>query len=156
MPGRRKILILMLVVVILLSVVVVPAMARGKLPDGVRFNLRSGRPTTHEAGEPFHIQHGWLLRPPEDKALGKWTFALWVDGKPRQVDWKDFTANQSQEGQIELTRLWVFNFADGLPAGTHTFKGTWYAPCYEVEDDCRWPFKKVAKETFELVVTFTE
>jgi hypothetical protein len=81
-------------------------------------------PATFPANTPFHVNHGWGCDHPLTDCLNSGTrFELLVDGvdvpaaHDLEVDPQAQTASESD----------VSNFRFGLPAGTHTFEGLWYA-----------------------------
>ena len=113
---------------ILLSLIVVsmlaPAsVARADSPHvrlGERFNLFASSPIEYQAGQPFHFAHGWF----DDKAMGRFDFVLEVDGKVAQ---KSFVERSGSANGVLF--IWVYNFVDGLPAGSHIFTGHWMGQC---------------------------
>jgi hypothetical protein len=111
---------------------VAPANASPVQPVGQRINVFSGSPQTFPAGAPFHINHGWALgvtaHPEENGLFG---FSLAVDGVQRDADGvlrSTDPAPVTSYDYPELNRSWVFDFPDGM-TGTHTFTGSWTAPC---------------------------
>ena len=57
--------------------------------------------------------------------------------------------------------MWLYNFENGMPAGTYTFTGYWWAPCeWAVElglwfDACPTPNAQVPALIIDHTVTFT-
>jgi hypothetical protein len=122
MKTRLSVLILIAVLVL-----TVPVSAKEHEPIGGRINLLLGAPTVYDAGEPFHILHGWWLDPEWEHPIGLWSFELKVDGNPMEEDFVTRWADPASP--LILYRLWVYNFPDGMPEGTVTFTGHWYGPC---------------------------
>lgn len=144
----------LLIVMLLCSAI--PASASGdNEPVGVRLGLWN---STLEvtAGTPFNIRHGWV-QTSDDGAIGIFDFTLEVDGVLRSEDFKLFS-EEIGDPDI-LTRLWVYNFPDGM-TGTHTFTGHWYAPCQyaitalDYQGSCATPNEKVETNSRTLVVNF--
>jgi hypothetical protein len=78
------------------------------------------------AGAPFHYLLGWEL-PPGTDAVGKFSWALDVDGTPRAAD---FTFHGPSSVYANgVARAWYFNFPGGMNAGTHTFTAHGFTPC---------------------------
>ena len=124
--------LVVLVAVVATAVLALPA-AAGQEETGPRLVLFPAAPATFAADEPFHVMHGWGFIPPGVEgtapwlasAVGKLDFTLAVDGRvvePSSLEvWRG-------EDEI-LWRMPVYSFPAGLPAGTHTFTGTWLGPC---------------------------
>ncbi len=154
-----KRVILMTFSVVALVVLAVPAAAKEKAPVGTRINILGQTPTTFAADTPFHIRHGWLLNS-DLPAVGKFGFALEVDGSLREEDFIERTVIDPGPPEI-FTKLWVHNFPGGLPAGTHTFIGNWFGPCQPLVDagfatgPCATPNAVVEAEMLPDVLTVT-
>ena len=119
---------------------------------GPSFNI-FGHQTELAAGTPFHILLGWDPLPTTLEALGHYSWSLDVDGVPREADFHVFGPSPLPDEAIE--RAWVFNFATGLPAGTHTFVAHGFVPCYATSEACRTPNEVVESFTITRVVSFT-
>jgi hypothetical protein len=138
-----------------LAISAMPAGATSKEPVGDRINVLLGFPTTFAAEAPFNIRHGWQISADND-AIGKFSFALDIDGTPRDFD---FVLKTVTSGDPDVQdRFWVFNFPSGLSAGTHTFVGRWLAPCYtaiqlDFPGPCRSP--NTVEEAFRRTLTVT-
>ena len=133
------------------AAVALPAGATSGEPVGPSINVLLGYPTTFAADTPFNIQHGWGLASNED-AVGKFSFALEVDGAYRK---EDFVERTVTPGDPDLfSRIWAFNFPDGM-SGTHVFVGHWYAPCYATAGPCSNPNEVVEADRHTLTVTFS-
>ena len=133
------------------GVVPIPATATTQQPVGPAINLLLGEPTTFPAGAPFHLKHGWGLGPSDD-AIGKFSFALEVDGSFRT---EDFVLRTVITGDPDvLSRIWVFNFPSGM-TGTHTFVGHWLTPCYATAGPCSNPTAVVEADRQTLTVVFS-
>ena len=113
-----------------------PASATAKAQVGPQLNVAAGGLQTFPAEQAFHVTHGWLLEAGtgDGDAIGKYDFALTVDGIPVEPDYVDLTTGDFglNLGMLQF-RAWVFNFADGM-TGTHTFTGTWSGPCQNLVD----------------------
>jgi hypothetical protein len=59
------------------------------------------------------------------KGLGLFDFEMWIDGESVPADFVS-TMKLSTDG---AGKLWVFNFPEGLPAGTYEVNGVWSYPC---------------------------
>ena len=120
-------------VLLAIAAAAVTALPAGAETVGDRIDLASP-PATFTAGEPFYIQHGWGWETgeapyqPASLALGKLQFTLAVDG---EVIEPTFVWRTVDDDRLFWQR-WIFNFPDGLSAGTHRFTGTWSGPCMEM------------------------
>jgi hypothetical protein len=119
---RRKWLAAALVVVAAALTLAAPAAANNIPEAGSRINV-GAPPTTFPANTPFHVTHGFgcgfdELGCPETTVSGS-NFSLYVDGvlQPSQV--------VVFAGDGGITKAWLTNFWDGLPAGRHTLVGVW-------------------------------
>ena len=125
---KKKFGLFLFVLAILVLVIAVPVYANGKDPIGTRVNLLAG---DQAVSGPFHVFHGsYTLLPNELPAFGKTDFTLEIDG----VEQNGRFVNYVVDGALIHGHL--YNFPDGLPAGTYNFKGTWVAPCGWVYNDC--------------------
>lgn len=156
---KKLVLVLILVLVL---VVVLPVSAARPVPVGDRINVLAGTPLDYPADTAFHIKHGWMFGPGDEVTgypLGKFDFQLEVDGVMQEDDFL-LRENDRSTRPISRTLLWVHNFPDGM-TGTHTFTGTWLAPCrYAVDqgwftDPCARPNAMVEFATIDHTVTFT-
>jgi hypothetical protein len=109
------------------------------------------------AGKPFYIMHGWLPVFGETKAIGVFDFNLEINGE------------QVEDGLIYIQPypggdygyFWrIYNFPQGMPEGTYTFVGRWYAPCqsqivHNPSLDCPQPNEPLLSETSTVTITFT-
>ena len=146
-----KSLVLIFGAVLAIGVAPLPAAATTNEPVGPPINILVGVPTTFPAATPFHIMHGWGLDPSTD-AVGKFSFALEVDGTDRP---EDFVLRSVITGSPDLlARTWVFNFPYGM-TGTHTFVGHWLAPCYVTAGPYSNPNAVVEVDRHTLTVTFS-
>jgi hypothetical protein len=100
---------------------------------GTPLNLFAGVQTFGE-GDPFNISHGWLTQPRTTEALGKYRFSLTVDGVEVKPDFIETTRFDDPVLGTLLFRRYVFNFPDGMAAGTHVFAGTFLGPCQGLVD----------------------
>ena len=111
-----------------LLVFTLPSAAVPRERTGERINVLLGTPTTFPANQPFHVAHGWILLPHNEdspQTIGKYAFGLEVDGQTVEPDYVDRWVKESDH----TLRQWVYNFPDGLSAGTHTFSGYFTGPC---------------------------
>jgi hypothetical protein len=102
-------------------------------PTGTRIMLTPTHTTTQTfpAGQPFYLLHGWAPAPHEASppaAVGQYTFMLSIDGAPVDPSYVERSTTVDDVTGPSLARFFVFNFPAGM-SGTHTFVGTWYAPC---------------------------
>ena len=119
----KKSFIVLLLVLFVVSVFAPGSVALADSPHlrlGDRFNLFSATPTEYLANQPFHFAHGTF----DDRAMGRFDFILEVDGVEVEPSYVERTG--SPEGVLFLR---VFNFPDGLPAGTYSFTGHWLGQC---------------------------
>jgi len=103
-------------------VVALPASANNKPTTGARLGLGPSAPSTFAANTPFHMEAGFVCGLGEGTCLGNQIsanagFDLYLDGvlQPSTVDVDRI------EG--DLGKLYLTNYASGLPAGTYTFVG---------------------------------
>jgi len=130
---------------------------------GDRVNVYAGTPTTHPAGEAFHIRHGWGIgATAQPEQVGIFDFRLDVDGIPRDADAVLRDTDPAPVTEYDypiLNRGWIFNFAEGM-SGTHTFTGHWIAPCRIAVEElgytgpCRTPGQRVEAIQRSLTVAF--
>jgi hypothetical protein len=153
---KKRIPLVTVFLIVVLLAAVTPVAADQKVPVGERIRIYDGA-MTFTAGTPFNIRHGWI-QPSTDEAIGVFDFTLDVNGVPQREAFKWFYV---QSGDTDmLTRLIVYNFPEGMPIGTYTFTGHWYAPCQYAMDwlgypgPCATPNAKVETNTRSLVVTF--
>jgi len=153
---KKRIPLVTVFLIVALLAAVTPVAADQKAPVGERIRIYDGA-MTFAAGTPFNTRHGWI-QPSTDEAIGVFDFTLDVDGVPQRETFKWFYV-QSGDPDM-LTRLFVYNFPEGMPIGTYTFTGHWYAPCQYAVDwlgypgPCATPNAKVETTTRSLVVTF--
>ena len=81
-------------------------------------------PTTYSADTAFNIWHGFGFERGIDRGYGRYEFQLDVDGVATAADFTEVTVL----APTVVSRVWVFNFPDGLSVGTHTFTGHWVTP----------------------------
>ena len=147
---RRVPLALVLSSVLLLGLATAPVAAVTKQPVGSRINLFSGN-QTFAASTAFHIDDGWgFIDTSTVDAIGKYSFALDVDGSPRSADF----IQRSQTSAFELLELWFFNFPGGL-TGTHTFTGHFLEPCNGGSVPCNGNRIHTPVETLTVAATVT-
>lgn len=156
---QRKILVIALAAIALIGMTVSPVTANPfDKPVGEQINLIGGAPGTMDAGEAFHILHGFGLIPADTQAVGQIEFRLEVDGED-QGEGKLLTSGVGldvapfQKG--EMTRRWLYNFEDGLDAGTYTFTGYWYYPCQAAVDGFGYPGPCAPKNAQVLVLAIS-
>jgi hypothetical protein len=141
---------LALIVALVLATIVAPAGATTKEPIGPTISPLTGHPTTFAADSPFHVANCWNLAP-DTQAIGHWSISLSVDGATVEPSFTEFGSTDASDN---VRRCYVWNFADGLSAGTHTFVQTWYAPCYATTQTCDKENEVVTHTTYTLTVTF--
>jgi hypothetical protein len=139
------------VLMLTLGVMAMPAGAKQIELIGPTISPLTGHPTTFAAGAPFHVANCWLI-PSTSDAIGKFRIALEVDGTA--VAGEPLFSTTSGDPDIH-NRCWVWNFPDGLSAGTHTFVQNWYAPCYATAQACTNPNELVVAASYTLTVTFS-
>lgn len=117
-----------------------PTAAGSRDRIGPRINVLRGTPTTYPAGAPFRIEHGWssCLAASDLLANGRLGFDLDVDGVEREPSFVDVSRLRKEDTGLAcdvLNRSTVYNFPNGLPAGSHTFRGHWIGPCKPLVGD---------------------
>lgn len=90
---------------------------------------------TPMAGEPFHIAHGFAEAPNLVNGLGQYDFDLWVDGVSQKGK-LDVTTSNGDDGNV-VQRTFVYNYPDGLSAGSHSVRAVW-SDSSGVALDCEW------------------
>ena len=155
---RRRLTIVLSVVLLLLTMVAAVPASAAEAPVGTRVNIVAGTPTTLDADTPFYILHGWGVQPNLVQAIGATDFRLDVDG----VDQGRGSLQNTGVGVAgAVVKLHLYNFHDGLPAGTYTFTGHWFLPCGPAvaqglfPGPCDLPNEKVEVFTIPLTVTFS-
>ena len=131
---KKKILLASTLVFVLTPVIFTGvALADKHAPVGEQI-IVSGDPITFPAGEPFHIQHGFVwfyyINEPVGNgfALSKMTLEVnGVEVKPDYVttDWGAYPPDLPYKGGI---KLFTFNFPDGM-TGEVTFVGRYFFTC---------------------------
>jgi hypothetical protein len=157
MKGEKmkKIFVAILLASLLLTWYGPATSAFAKDRTGDEFNILLGTPLAHQSGEPFHFAHGWLLEPSTHSPAGLFDFYLELDGV---IQTEDFIERSGSGGNLLFFK--VFNFPDGLPAGTYTFTGYWVGPCRSLVDQgfypgpCAAPNEQVLAYAFDLTVEF--
>jgi hypothetical protein len=135
-----------------------PATAHRITTVGPAFNIFTGHPSEFPAGAPFHFLLGWDPIPTTTHAIGKFSWSLDVDGTPRAADFHFFGPSPIQDDA--LARAWIFNFSDGISAGTHTFVAHGFTPCdfavasFGYANPCSNPNAVVEAVTLTMTVTF--
>lgn len=97
-------------------------------PDSERFSFFGGAPEQFQAGEPFHISHGWAVNKELGVPKNEYSFHLFVDGHQEPPDFIGCIDEPAPAGSTEC-RAFLYDFPDGLSEGTHEFVGVWIAPC---------------------------
>lgn len=164
---RRRLVVTMVLAVGLLGMMIAPVAAKPlDKPVGVGVNLfmqPPAPPTVLEAGEAFHVLHGWQIDPSESTSIGQLDFRLDIDGVD-QGKGKLLTIGVGVEnpdiflGKGVMSRSWLYNFEDGLDTGTYLFTGHWFAPCrpsleFGYPGPCGTPNEPIEALTVSLVVT---
>lgn len=150
---------LYLIITILLLALAVPTAAKNVEPVGERIMLYSWAPDVFTAGEPVYVQHGWVVFPEVEHPVGKWDFALEIDGTLQKCT---LISGVHDSSVPLLNRQRLCNYPEGMPAGEYTFTGYWLAPCtYAAEymgypDACQKPQEKVIVYSLMKTVTFIE
>jgi len=124
----RKISMLSAIAALLALTVALPASANGIPTTGARINLFSP-PTTYPANTAFHIRQGagcYLNSNAADCANASSFFVLSVDGVQQQSQRYVYTDDTFLPGTTVLFVQDLTNFPQGLPAGSHTFRGVDY------------------------------
>lgn len=153
---KKLTLFVSIFVTIAVLAITMPEAADRNVPVGNQIRVRDAA-INFTAGTPFNIRHGWL-QPSTDEAIGIFDFTLDVDGVPQPETFKWFYAESGVPDT--LTRLWVYNFPEGMAEGTHTFTGHWFAPCQYAVDNldypgtCATPNAKVETTARTLTITF--
>lgn len=124
----RRVSVVVLLALLLVVAGSVPAVADRPAPVGDQFNLMFGVPALYQADTPFHDTHGFTFGRGE-RGAGLYNFELWMDGEylPADFTWIDNSNVRGRDGYIG--KQWVFNFPDGLAAGTYEFTGVWSMQC---------------------------
>jgi hypothetical protein len=129
------------------------ALGADRATTGDRINLFNGDQEL-PAGAPFFVRHGIANVLGDDRAVGRMSFVLEIDGVQQLAT---YTEHHVADGM--LTQTWVFNYPGGM-SGTHTFIGHWlgvcglptaYLPCGD-----GGPGTLVEFTTEEITVTFTD
>jgi hypothetical protein len=111
----------LLAVVGAMLVVAAPASASSKPTTGTRIGLFAP-PTTFPANTPFYVKHGFACDFSEadcPQAMAGGLFTLYVDGVPQP------STLEVDAGSGGVTKWWITNVTNGLPAGDHTLVGVW-------------------------------
>jgi hypothetical protein len=166
--NKKSILASILVLVIALTFFSGTAMADKPEPVGERI-LLNDPPTSFPAGEPFHIQLGfisyWLITERVGNTAGRAVMTLEVDGVeiPPEYVTSDWTAYPPDAPYLVLVKLFTFNFPDGLEAGDHTFVRRYFFTCQSYWDmgvpvECHNSAELVEDTTMmqEVTITFIE
>ena len=111
------------IIVILLALTATSAAAGREMPTvGDQVYIFNGGDIVINAGVPFHIRHGYLAKSIDADAIGVFDFNLEISG----IQLKPGLRYTSPEtGLVQR----IYNFPQGLPEGTYSYIGRWYAPC---------------------------
>lgn len=157
----RKKAIIMLCMMLIVLAIAAPATATRPEPVGDRLSIFPGNETTtFDAGKPFNISHGWSFVPPEDIPGSGLGFDLWVDDVFHEADMVYREAEPGESDGASIAWSWVNNFPEGMTAGTHKFRGEWFASCSYAVDlglytgPCSAPNEKVVTMTNQVYVDF--
>ena len=128
---RRSLVLLFGAFALLIVTVAGPASAAPATePVGERVAVLGGGTVELEAGEAFHVQHGWgPLSPSEAGPIGHWGFWLEIDGVDQG---RGQPVNFAFGPDGGVVRTVLYNYPEGLPAGEYVFTGHWFGPCHEV------------------------
>jgi len=135
---------------------VVPATA-AEAPVGTRVNIVVGVPATLPADTAFHVLHGWGIQTNLVTGVGAADFRLDVDG----IELGAGKLVNTTPAPGIVSKLWLYNFEDGLPAGPHVLTGHWFLPCEPAVASglyggiCETPNAPVEVITISLPITFT-
>jgi hypothetical protein len=129
-----------LICIVLALLVVTPALAREHEPTGEKIPILGGE-IYFPANQPFYTEGGWDVFPSDQP--GQWFMELKVDGVVIKPTYTVHGAWFDEQGKVNLTRGYVFNFPEGM-TGVHTFDRIWIFPChYALEwgmtDECANP-----------------
>ncbi len=118
---RKSLQVAALAGALMVMLALLPTAASATPPTtGFRVSVIAGADVEIPAGEPFFVQHGWGAEYRPMSTLHSFGFDLYVDGiqkhGPREIVIED---------GVWVDQQWIFNFRDGLPAGTYTFFGEW-------------------------------
>ena len=135
---RRRFALIAILTAALVVTAMMPAAAKPTdKPVGVHVNLFFPPPPATlnlDADTAFFVSHGWGLVPQDEGPVGRHDFRLDIDGVD-QGKGVNLTAGVGYEDPLffifkgQMARLRLFNFPDGLEAGTYMFTGHWFAPC---------------------------
>lgn len=126
---RRASLLLFGAIALLVATIAGPASAApAHEPVGDRVVVILGGVVELEAGEAFHVEHGWGVAVPEQAPVGHWGFGLDIDG----VDQGHGKKITSAAPPDDVGRTVLYNYPEGLPAGEYVFQGHWFGPCVEI------------------------
>ena len=121
LPSWARLAVVAVTIVLLLaSVTGAAAATRERVGDRIYL---PDPPATYPADTAFHIWHGFGFERGIDRGYGRYEFRLEVDGVAMAADFTEVTVL----APTVVSRVWVFNFPDGL-SGTHTFTGRWVTP----------------------------
>lgn len=75
----------------------------------------------------FHVLHGWSVNPADSDDIGQFRFDLSIDGEEYKGKLiVETTKDPDALGM--MSRRYLYNFPDGLSAGTYTFHAVWSVP----------------------------
>ena len=139
---------------ILALAIVVPASATLRVGDRIfiLFNL----PDPFPANTPFHVEHGFgQINPKDDGPVSGYLFTLDVDGAevPRPI--RVTSVSKGPNGEVWQRMTWIYDFPNGLPAGSHVLRGKWFIPCALTDGPCDRPNERVSDLTQMPTVIFT-
>jgi hypothetical protein len=148
---RRRFSIVAVVTAALIAVAMMPAAAKPiDTRTGVHVNLfvgawpPPGLTIDLEVDAAFFVSHGFGLVPQDEGPVGRNDFRLDIDGVD-QGKGRLLIAGVGYEDPYlglvkgQMARYRLFNFPEGLEAGTYTFTGHWFAPCRVAADLYSYP-----------------
>lgn len=110
-----------------MAALVVVEVSMDAVHDVVRLDIFPGGaiPTVFPASTRFWIGYGFALdagAPGDGDPVGETTrFELDVDGVPVALE-----SDELLEGEVVSRKTQLVDYAEGLPAGWHSFRGRWY------------------------------
>jgi hypothetical protein len=156
------------VLVLVLSLTIFTSVTMAEKPEtvGTRI-LMYAPPASFDAGEPFYIQHGiglgWFIGLERvGNNAGKGLMTLEVDGVKIEPDFvtREWINYKPEYPLLVQTKLFTFNFPDGLEAGEHTFVRSYFFTCQfywdmGIDVECENPVELIEYLPMKQTVTIS-
>jgi hypothetical protein len=121
---------------------------------GDRIDLHDRQPFTFPADTPFYIRHGYHNLNPKTSSYRRLDFKLFIDGVQQVHGSKKRGKTIFATGVEDYWLFWIFNFRQGLPAGSYVFRREYWIPCHVAAED--WETVNNCADPNEIILGFSD